>query len=329
MKNSAILRAEDNFEQIKLPGIVMHIDGNDGTRPRASQEILIAHLAILLAQTAHLVHLITVIVHVEQLIIIHEQAVHALAINVHLLRVLLASVELQLVELGLPALPIKIRPRNLFPLGRHGPHFAILYINMLQTVLPLRHVIKEELLEVEGFLQGLLVLLEPEHAVQVLSIAVEESVLSLWPLLVRVVEHPDVLPCLAHHARAHHAATHAAAKVATTATWTAHHVVCTSHTINLLLVHWIALWRPHTLVLCLIHVRLLTRSLGLLLRYGNICGLRRLVAWINGEGRCLYHQIREISLINNFYQLKHNINRKDINPQTINICQKNEPKLNF
>lgn len=296
VENSAILRAEDDFEEVQLSRVMMHVDRHDRTWPRPRQKVLVAHLPVLLAEAANFVHLITVEIDVEQLVIVDQQAVDALSVNVHLLGVLLAGVELQLVDqVGLPPDFVEICPRNLFPLGGHGPNFAILYVDVLQSVFPLWHFVKGELFEVECFLQGLLVLLEPKHAVEVLSVAIEERTLPLWSLLVWMVELSNVLSAIAHPGLTHHAnpLVHSSTVASTSATLgTAHHIVRAPHAVQLLLVHGIALRRPHGLGCWLIHVWLLTRGLRLRLRRGNICWLSRLIPRINGECRCLDHQLR-------------------------------------
>ena len=92
MEYSSILRTEDDFKEVQLAWVVVHVDRDDWTWPRASQEVLVTHGAVLLAEAAHFMHLVAVKVDVEELIIVHEQAVHAFPIHVHLLRVLLSRV---------------------------------------------------------------------------------------------------------------------------------------------------------------------------------------------------------------------------------------------
>ena len=64
MKNSAVLRPQNDFKEIQFAGVVIHIDGNDGTRPRPSQEVLVTCVS-LLAQAAHFVYFAIVKVDVE------------------------------------------------------------------------------------------------------------------------------------------------------------------------------------------------------------------------------------------------------------------------
>ena len=272
MENSSILSTKNDFKQVDFSWIVMHVNCDNRTWSRPSQEILIAHsTTAILTQTTDFVYLITIVINVKQLVILHKNAMNALTIHVHLLCVLLASKQLQLInELRLPDLFIYVCSGYLLSLGSHSPHLAILDVQVLQRVFSLGHVVELEILEIECLRQRELILLKPIGTIQIGATAIHQS---------RLLPGRPLLKLLIHHS------THTSAHSTRTTT----HSRAAPHINHPLITNSRAHRTPNSTPALSGHARRRplhhrgSHSLRRLLRGHGLLGLR----WWDGDGRAL------------------------------------------